>query len=70
MIIILLILLFVIYNTKVIENTSLLTLEQTKILKAVLPITIILGHISFRTLIQLYRILDIMEIMLLVCSFL
>lgn len=47
MITILLILLFVIYNTKVIENTSLLTLEQTKILKAVLPITIIIGHISF-----------------------
>ena len=43
----LLILLFVIYNTKVTDYTSLLTLEQTKILKAVLPITIIIGHISF-----------------------
>ena len=47
MIITLLTLLIIIYNTKIIGNTSLLTLEQTKILKAVLPIAIIIGHISF-----------------------
>lgn len=44
--------------------------SRCDILKAILPFAIVLAHLSFLRIIQLYRILGIRDLMWWVCSFL